>query len=65
MLPAATGAVPGGSFTGPERFLHMRSGAELIGRSARAQDPAVAARLWEVSAQLTGVSFPLRPGGSS
>lgn len=59
VLLAATGQVPGGSFTGPERWMHMRSGAELIGRSKQAQDQALAARLWDVSEELTGVRFPL------
>jgi NAD(P)-dependent dehydrogenase (short-subunit alcohol dehydrogenase family) len=59
VLLAATGAVPGDSFTGPERFMHMRGGAELIGRSKQAADPVLAARLWDASETLTGVSFPL------
>ncbi|TNM64114.1 SDR family NAD(P)-dependent oxidoreductase [Streptomyces sp. NP160] len=59
VLLAATGDVPGGAFTGPERLLHMRGGAQLIGRSRRAQDPALARRLWEVSERASGTSFPL------
>jgi NAD(P)-dependent dehydrogenase (short-subunit alcohol dehydrogenase family) len=59
VLLAATGALPGGSFTGPERAFHMRTGAETIGRSRRAQDPELAARLWAASEQLTGTAFPL------
>ena len=59
VLLAAIGEVPGGSFTGPERFMHMRSGAELIGRSRQAQDLVIAQRLWDVSEQLTRVAFPL------
>jgi len=59
VLLAATGDVPPGAFTGPERFLHMRGGAELIGRSRRARDETLAARLWDASERLTGVGFPL------
>lgn len=59
VLLAATGDIPGDSFTGPERLLHMRSGAELIGRSRQARDPLLAAELWAASERLTGVSFPL------
>lgn len=59
VLLAATGDVPGNSFTGPERFMHMRGGAELIGRSKQAKDAALASRLWDVSEKMTGVSFPL------
>jgi NAD(P)-dependent dehydrogenase (short-subunit alcohol dehydrogenase family) len=59
VLLAATGDIPGDSFTGPERFMHMRTGAELIGRSKQARDPSLAARLWAESERMTGVSFPL------
>ena len=59
VLLAATGDIPGDSFTGPERLMHMRGGAELIGRSKQAQDPDLAARLWAASERLTGVTFPL------
>ena len=59
VLLAATGDVPGDSFTGPERFMHMRTGAELIGRSKQAQNPALAARLWAESERMTGASVPL------
>ena len=59
VLYAATGDIPGDSFTGPEHFVHMRGGAELIGRSKTARDRTVAKELWDRSEQLTGVSFPL------
>ncbi|ROR66333.1 SDR family NAD(P)-dependent oxidoreductase [Agrococcus jenensis] len=52
-LLAATGDVPGGAFVGPERMLHMRGGAQLIGRSRRAEDPVLAAELWAASEQMT------------
>ena len=58
VLLAATGEIPGDSFTGPQRFMHMRGGAQLISRSKQAADPALAGRLWEVSEELTGVTFP-------
>ncbi len=57
VLLAATGDVPGGAFTGPRRLLHMRSGAELIGRSRKARDVELAARLWAASEAMTGVTF--------
>lgn len=59
VLLAATGDVPGDSFTGPEHLVHMRGGAQLIGRSKQAADPVLAARLWDASERMTGVSFPL------
>jgi NAD(P)-dependent dehydrogenase (short-subunit alcohol dehydrogenase family) len=59
VLFAATGDIPGNSFTGPEHYGHMRGGAELIGRSKQARDPELAARLWAVSEELTQVPFSL------
>ncbi len=56
VLLAATGDLPSGTFTGPRHLLHMRGGAEVIGRSARAKDPALARGLWAASAQLTGLT---------
>jgi hypothetical protein len=37
----------------------VRSAPKLVGRSAAASDPAAAKRLWTLSEELTGVSFPL------
>ena len=59
VLLAATGDIPGDSFTGPMRFMHMRGGAQLITRSKQAADPALAGRLWKLSEEMTGVTFPL------
>jgi NAD(P)-dependent dehydrogenase (short-subunit alcohol dehydrogenase family) len=58
VLYAAVADVPGNSFAGPRHLAHMRGGAELIARSATAQNPDLARRLWTASEQLTGVSFP-------
>jgi hypothetical protein len=43
-----------------------RGAPTLVGRSRAAQDMDVARRLWDVSVQLTGVSFPLtaQPAGT-
>lgn len=62
VLYAAAGDIPGDSFTGPSRFMHMRGAPELLGRSATARDAEVARRLWAVSERLTGVTWPLRSG---
>lgn len=59
VLMAATADLPGGTFTGPEHLMHMRGGAQVIGRSSRARDVALAQALWEASEQLTGVRAPL------
>jgi hypothetical protein len=61
-LYAATAEVPGNSFAGPGGFMEQRGPAKLVGRTKSAQDMAVAGRLWEVSEQLTGVSFGLTAG---
>jgi NAD(P)-dependent dehydrogenase (short-subunit alcohol dehydrogenase family) len=58
-LYAATADIPGNSFAGPSGFMEQRGAPKLVGRSAAAQDADVARRLWQVSEQLTGVSFPL------
>ncbi|MEJ8283114.1 SDR family NAD(P)-dependent oxidoreductase [Curtobacterium citreum] len=54
-LMAASADLPGGTFVGPRRMMHMRGGAEVIGRSKQAQDPEIAARLWSISEELTAV----------
>jgi NAD(P)-dependent dehydrogenase (short-subunit alcohol dehydrogenase family) len=55
----ATADIPPGASTGPEHAMHMRGGAELIGRSRRSRDPELARRLWTASEQLTGITFGL------
>jgi NAD(P)-dependent dehydrogenase (short-subunit alcohol dehydrogenase family) len=57
-LYAATAAIPGNSFAGPGGRLGMSGAPKLGSRSARARDAAAARRLWTLSEQLTGVSFP-------
>jgi NAD(P)-dependent dehydrogenase (short-subunit alcohol dehydrogenase family) len=58
-LYAAVADIPGDSFAGPGGFREMRGAPKLVGRSKRAQDEAVARRLWEVSEELTDTRFPL------
>ncbi|MCO8271469.1 oxidoreductase [Actinoplanes sp. TRM 88003] len=57
-LFAAVAAVPGDSYAGPSGFLEGRGAPKLVGRSKEARDPGVARRLWTVSEELTGVTFP-------
>lgn len=65
---AAMGALPtlyaatspdvcGGDYVGPDGFTEMTGYPKKVGYSAAAGDKAVAARLWEVSEQLTGVHY--------
>lgn len=60
-LYAATAAVPGNTFVGPTGLGGMRGAPAPCPRSAAAGDMAVAARLWQVSEALTGVTFPSAP----
>ena len=63
-LYAATQDVPGGSYVGPDGFQEQRGHPKLVGRSDAGQDEDVARRLWELSEELTGVSFPLAPAAA-
>ena len=56
-LYAAVADIPGGSFAGPG-ILGLRGAAKLVARSAAARDADTARRLWSVSEELAGVSFP-------
>ena len=57
-LLAAVGDVPGNSFAAPSRFA-VRGPAALVRRSAIANDPQLARRLWTVSEELTRTTFSL------
>jgi NAD(P)-dependent dehydrogenase (short-subunit alcohol dehydrogenase family) len=59
LYAAAAPGVPGGSYIGPRRFGETRGHPALARASAAARDPALAARLWALSEELTGVSFPV------
>ena len=63
-LYAATEDIPGNSYVGPDGFQEGRGHPKLVGRSSEARDEASARRLWELSEELTGVSFPLAPAAS-
>ena len=54
-LFAATADIPGGSFVQPGGFAHMRGSPEIATPSRGAQDAAMARRLWDLSARLTGM----------
>ncbi len=60
-LYAATQDLPGDSYVGPDGFSESRGHPKLVGRSSTARDPKTALRLWRLSQELTGVSFPLSP----
>ncbi|WP_275040744.1 oxidoreductase [Nocardiopsis prasina] len=64
-LYAAVAEIPGNGYAGPGRLMGLRGAPKLVGRARRARDASVARRLWAVSEALTGVGFPLEPGGHS
>ena len=57
-LYAATAPDVGGNdYFGPDGPAEQRGHPTRVGRTARASDPVVAERLWQVSEELTGVTF--------
>jgi len=58
-LHAAVGDLPGNSYIGPRGRLRPQRDSGPVGRSRRASDAEMARRLWTLSEELTGVSFPL------
>jgi NAD(P)-dependent dehydrogenase (short-subunit alcohol dehydrogenase family) len=58
-LYAATQDLPGASYVGPDGTGERRGHPTLVGRTAAASDAELAKRLWDRSADLTGVSFGL------
>jgi NAD(P)-dependent dehydrogenase (short-subunit alcohol dehydrogenase family) len=60
ILHAATQDLPGASYTGPRGLQEIRGHPAAAGRSLAACDGDVARRLWDVSEELTGVTFPLQ-----
>ncbi|MGV0048612.1 SDR family NAD(P)-dependent oxidoreductase [Mycobacterium colombiense] len=59
-LRAATDpAVQGGQYYGPPGFLEQRGRPKLVESSAQSHDEELQRRLWAVSEELTGVSFPV------
>ncbi len=61
ILYAATApGLAGGSYVGPDGRGEQRGYPTLVQGSDRAQDAAAARHLWEMSEQLTGVTYDLR-----
>lgn len=64
-LFAATVDVRGGTYIGPDGFRHLRGHPVVNTPSPRALDATTARRLWDLSEQLTGVSWGLAPCAST
>ncbi|MCB0932345.1 MAG: SDR family NAD(P)-dependent oxidoreductase [Mycobacterium sp.] len=59
-LRAATDpSVLGGQYYGPDGFRELRGHPKLVGSSRQSKDEAIQKRLWTVSEELTGVTFPV------
>jgi NAD(P)-dependent dehydrogenase (short-subunit alcohol dehydrogenase family) len=59
-LRAATDpAVQGGQYYGPDGFQETRGYPKVVASSAQSHDVALQQRLWAVSEELTGVSYPV------
>jgi NAD(P)-dependent dehydrogenase (short-subunit alcohol dehydrogenase family) len=64
-LYAATADIPGGTYVGPDGFRHMRGHPAVDTPASQAHDAETARRLWELSEQLTGLSWPLSSATST
>ncbi|MFJ8155449.1 oxidoreductase [Streptomyces sp. NPDC094468] len=64
-LYAATQDLPGASYVGPDGMGGMRGAPALAGRSPAASDPVAARRLWTLSEEMTGVTWPLGAGAGA
>lgn len=60
-LYAATVDLPGGIYVGPGGLRHLRGYPAVHAPAEQALDGRTAGLLWELSEQLTGVSWPLGP----
>ncbi len=59
-LQAATDpAAEGGDYYGPAGFMEMSRGSGKASVDAAARDTGVASKLWQLSEELTGISFPV------
>jgi NAD(P)-dependent dehydrogenase (short-subunit alcohol dehydrogenase family) len=49
--------LPGGTFVGPDGFMEQRGHPKVVTAAGRAYDEEAWRRLWEISEELTGVSY--------
>ena len=57
-LMAATAAIPGGTYIGPDGPGQMRGQPRIVGSTRRSRDVVAQDRLWEISERATGVRYP-------
>src|SRR5947209_13079650 len=56
-LYAAVADVPSGTFIGPDGFMEQRGHPKVVSAAGKAYDEDAQRRLWEMSQELTGVTF--------
>lgn len=57
-LMAATAVLPGGTYVGPGGLLQLRGAPRVVGSTRLSRNPEVQRRMWQLSEQATGVSYP-------
>lgn len=57
-LLAATAALPGSSYVGPMNAGQLAGPPRIVTSTKLSRDPVVQRRMWEVSEQATGISYP-------
>jgi NAD(P)-dependent dehydrogenase (short-subunit alcohol dehydrogenase family) len=60
-LYAAVIDLPSGTYIGPDGLFEQRGHPKRIGSNAASRDPDVARRLWDLSEELTGVTYKIAP----
>jgi NAD(P)-dependent dehydrogenase (short-subunit alcohol dehydrogenase family) len=58
LYAATSPEAKGGEYIGPDGFMEMKGSPKVVQPRPNALDQAVAQRLWTVSEELTGVSYP-------
>jgi len=59
LYAATLPGLEGGSYIGPDGVFEQRGHPKKVGSTSAARDEDAAAKLWSISEQLTGVTFPL------
>jgi NAD(P)-dependent dehydrogenase (short-subunit alcohol dehydrogenase family) len=61
LFAATTPDLPGGTYAGPDRMFEQRGNPKVVQPTRAAKDEATARRLWDISSELTGVTYPFPP----
>ncbi|HET7310914.1 MAG TPA: oxidoreductase [Mycobacteriales bacterium] len=65
LFAATAPEVTGGQFFGPSRLMETRGAPKPVDSTSKSKDAEVAARLWSVSEELTGVSYDALTAGTA